>query len=104
MKKIVMLMLVAVILAGCMPKRNVTREDWLAMSSHTFPNTTVDKVLIAGDKVAKSIDATYTKVMHAENKIEAHRIVSILGITADYNLIASKKTTMLMQSWNLKFL
>lgn len=91
MKKIVMLMLVAVILTGCMPKRNVTREDWLAMSSHTFPNTTVDKVLIAGDKVAKSIDPKFTNVMHAENKMEARRIADIFSnITMDYNLTASK--------------
>jgi len=76
-----------------MPQREITRQDLLAMSSHTFPNTTVDQVLNAGGVVAKYLDLKYTTVTRTENQMKAQRIanISMPKIIAHYILDASQK-------------
>lgn len=93
MKRNVLLLVVALLLVGCMPQREITRQDLLAMSSHTFPNTTVDQVLNAGGIVAKYLDLKYTTVTRTENEMKAQRIarISMPKMTFYYTLSASQK-------------
>ncbi|PKN88721.1 MAG: hypothetical protein CVU51_03640 [Deltaproteobacteria bacterium HGW-Deltaproteobacteria-1] len=93
MKRKVLLLTVALLLVGCMPQREITRQDLLAMSSHTFPNTTVDQVLNAASTVAKYLDLKYTIVTCTENQMKAERMASTSTpkITFEYILTASQK-------------
>jgi hypothetical protein len=88
MKRIILLLLL-VILVGCAPKRNVTPQEFLSMTNHAFPNTTVEKVLLAVESVARSIDPN-CNVLRRENGIKALREISIIRIKVDYNLTATQ--------------
>lgn len=79
MKKIAIIFIMVVVLAGC-SQRQVSREEWLSMTSHTFPNTTVDSVLKSGDQVLQLADATDVTVSHSEEKFLAYRKFMIYAV------------------------
>jgi hypothetical protein len=49
---------------GCTPTRRVTRQEWVAMSSRVFKNTTVDAVLENAEKVLRLDDPSDVQINH----------------------------------------
>ncbi len=79
MMKIGIILIMVVVLAGC-SQRQVNREEWLSMTSHTFPNTTVDNVLKAGDRVLQLSDISDVTVSHSQEKFTAYRKFMIYAV------------------------
>ena len=68
------LFLCSMIFFGCVPiKPDLTREQWLDMTSHTFKNTTVNKVLSAGEKVLRLADPSDVTIYHLKDKMVGNR-------------------------------
>lgn len=95
MKNIIILVCLLA-LAGC-SQRQVSREEWLSMTSHTFPGTIVETVLKTGDQVLHLSDQSDVTVSHSENKIMAYRkfmIYAVLSATMgryEFDLQATQK-------------
>lgn len=65
---------VCCMLSACSQKRpNLTREQWIDMTSHTFKNTTVNEVLKTGEKVLQLSDPDDIKIYHLQNKLVGSR-------------------------------
>lgn len=68
---------------GCMPKKvELTREQWLDMTSHKFENTTVNEVLKAGEKVLRTADPSDVSVYHLPNKMVGNRKYLVYAVFA----------------------
>lgn len=63
------------LLAGCaLPKRQeLTREEWLAVTRHTFPGVTKDQAISAAERVLKLADGDDVRVVHNEDGFVATR-------------------------------
>lgn len=87
-KTVVMLVGVA-LLAGCaLPKRQeLTREQWLTVTRHTFPGVTKDQAIVAAERVLKLADGDDVSVVHNEDGFVATRPWSVyLVLTAVFGL------------------
>lgn len=97
MKKIIPLLIITAITSGCASQRDVSREEWLSMTTRTFPSTTVETVLKIGDQVLQFSDHSDVIVSHAENKIFGLRrfmIYAVLSATMgryEFDLQATQK-------------
>jgi hypothetical protein len=79
--KYVTILLVCILLAGCAAKRpDLTREQWLDMTSHTFKNTTVNDVLSSGEKVLRLSDPSDVSVYHVPNKMIGSRKYTVYAV------------------------
>jgi len=59
---------------GCAPvKPNLTRADWLNMSTHTFKKTNVNDVLTLGERVLLLADPSDVQTYHLQNKMVGSR-------------------------------
>lgn len=82
--KWIAIILFSLVLAGCMPKRDMSREDWLQMSTRTFPNTTTEQVYKTSETVLRLSDPSDVMFSHTEDKMLGQRrfmIYSILSAT-----------------------
>lgn len=68
------------VLSGCAVNREVSREDWLNMTSHTFKNTSVDSVLKAADKVMHLSDPSDVTVSHTPDSMLGYRKFMIYAV------------------------
>lgn len=86
MKKITILIisLTIIFLSSCATSRKqLTREEWLVMTSHTFKNTTVNDVLITAEKVLRLSDSDKdVKIYHLPNKMVGTRYYFIYAVLA----------------------
>ena len=84
MKQIALMLLVIVSLTGCTGLRSpdITREEWLNMSSHVFPKTTVNDVLVNAEKVMRNDDPSDVTVYHQQDKMVATRKYFIYAVVA----------------------
>ena len=82
-KTVVMLVGVA-LLAGCaLPKRQeLTREQWLTVTRHTFPGVTKDQAIAAAERLLKLSDGDDVLVVHNEDGFVATRPWSIYMVLA----------------------
>ena len=85
MKFRLLALLAVVCLAGCAtPKKNLTREEWLTMTTHTFKDTTVDEVLKAAEKVVVLSDAPNDiSFQHYPTRMTAQRKWMYFAVIAD---------------------
>ncbi len=60
-------------LLGCASTPPLTRDQWLEMSRHTFPSTTVDQVLRTGDEVLRLADRSDITIQHQPERMTASR-------------------------------
>ena len=69
---------------GCTGLRSpdITREEWLNMSSHVFPKTTVNDVLTNAEKVMRTSDPSDVRVYHQQDKMVATRRYFIYAVFA----------------------
>lgn len=94
--KIILFLISAIALTGC-AQRQVSREEWLSMTTRTFPNTTIETVLKTGDKVLQLSDQSDVTVAHGDNKIVGFRrfmIYAVLSATVgryEFDLQATQK-------------
>lgn len=78
--KIITMFIFIMVLSGCAVNREVSREDWLNMTSHTFKNTNVDSVLKAADKVLQLSDPDDVTVSHSPDSILGYRKFMIYAV------------------------
>lgn len=96
MKKTIVLITTMAVMVGC-SQRQVSREEWLAMTTHTFPKTTVDAVLKTGDQVLTLSDPSDVSVSHSRDKLVAYRkflIYAVFSATIgryEFDLAAEQK-------------
>lgn len=82
MKRIILLFF-CFTLVGCAAKRpDLTREQWLDMTSHTFKNTNVNNVLKAGEKVLRLADPSDVTIYHLPNKMVGSRNYFVFAVIA----------------------
>jgi len=80
--KLILIVLCCITLAGCMPKRDLSREDWLQMSTKTFPDTNVEQIYKTAEKVLKASDPTDVLISHTEDKMLGQRNFLIYAVLA----------------------
>lgn len=96
MKKIIVYAVAVFFLAGC-AQRQVSRDEWLTMTTHTFPKTTIDTVLKTGDKVLTLSDPSDVSVAHSKENLSAYRkflIYAVFSATIgryEFDLAAEQK-------------
>ena len=80
--KCLLLLFLVIVLDGCVTRPELTRQQWLEMTSHTFKNTTVHDVLEAGDKVLKLADSSDVTVHHLQDKMVGSRRYNFYAVFA----------------------
>lgn len=74
LSKVLFLCFVSVVICSCAtPRPQLTRQQWLDMTQHTFKDTTVDKVLEASEKVLRLADPSDVTIFHFPNKMVGSR-------------------------------
>lgn len=84
MKKSLAVFIVALTLVGCaLPTRKeMSREEWLTVTRHTFSNVTKDQAIAAAERVLKLADGDDVRVVHHEDGFVATRQWSIYLVLA----------------------
>lgn len=102
-----LILIVMSMVCGC-SSRQVSREDWLSMSTHIFPKTTVDAVLKAGDKVITLSDPSDVSVSHSQGRLYAYRRFMIYTVFSaafghyDFDLAAEQKGDNVVATLNMQ--
>lgn len=79
------LILSAVLLAGCAAKPQLTRDEWLAVTTRYYPDTTVDQALATAEKVLRLADGDDFEIMHQPQALYGVRKWSVyLVLAADF--------------------
>ena len=73
---------VACLVFSACAKKQVTRAEWLQMSSHTFKDTNVEEVMLTGEKVLQLCDGSDVKFSHAPNRMIGDRYYLIYAVLA----------------------
>lgn len=83
MKKMLTVLMLLVISAGCAIKRPpMSREEWLAVSSRHYEGATKEQVISAAEKILRLADGDDFKIVHTEEGIYASRNWSVYLILA----------------------
>jgi len=65
------------------PRKQLTREEWLQMTTHQFPGKTVDEVLVAAENVLRLSDSVSDiKIYHLPNKMVGSRLYLVYAVFA----------------------
>lgn len=90
MKRFSPIVLLFIMLAGCATTRpQLSREEWLAMSSRHYDGITKDQVICAAEKLFRLADGDDFSIVHTEDGIYAVRnwivyLVFAAGMGTDY--------------------
>lgn len=74
MKRGIVLVLVALLLSACMPpKKQMTRQEWLSVTTRDYAGVTVDQALEAAERLLRLADGDDFSVVHSANELGATR-------------------------------
>lgn len=80
--RILIVVLSLVVMAGCVTRPQMNREEWLATTSRTYQGVTKDQVLIAGEKLFRLADGDDFLIVHTDDGLYATRIWSVYLVLA----------------------
>ena len=83
-RSVIALLLGAIVLAGCAApvRKELSREEWLSVTRHTFPSVTKDQAITAAEHVLKLADGDDVRVVHTEEGFVATRPWSMYLVIA----------------------
>lgn len=93
LSKVLFLCFVSVVICSCVtPRPQLTREQWLALTSRSFFGLTKDQVIGAAERVFRLADGDDFTIVHMEDGIYAVRkwsfyFILTAGFGADYWLV-----------------
>ena len=82
MNRLSLLLLLSLLLVSCATRPQLTRQDWLRMTQHTFKDTTVDEVLETSEQVLRLADPSDVRIYHLPNKMVGSRHYLIYAVIA----------------------
>lgn len=87
------LILVSLVSCAAAPQKQLSREEWISLTSRTYPDTSKDQALLAVEKLFRLADGDDFKIIHTEDGLQASRQWT------SYAVIAAVSGT---DYWNVK--
>lgn len=82
MRKLLLLISLAVLLTGCAAPRQMTRDEWLSATQRTYPGKSPDEVFKAAEKLFRLADGADFQISYTEDTMTAVRPWSVYLVLA----------------------